>query len=115
MSVLDGEIIVRTIDVGGDDGCEVASIFLCIGAVHGIDETLGEGISFVRGVGWSIVEHGFVNGVGSLVGEDAGGKERNEFLNLVDSAEFHDVVIDKNILPVEFHLSSVGNCEDLGS
>ncbi len=77
MSVLDGEIIVGAIDVSGDDGGEVTSVFFSVGAVHGIDKTFGVGVSLVGGVGWAIVKHGFVDGIGCFIGEDAGGEHGN--------------------------------------
>lgn len=72
MPIFNTKIVMRSIDVGGDDTGEVTAIFFSVGTVHGINETFGVCVSFVGGVGWSIVEHGFVNGVGGFVGEDTG-------------------------------------------
>lgn len=72
MSILNTKVVMRSVDVGGDNTGEVTAIFFSVGTVHGINETFGVSVSFVRGVRWSIVEHGFVNGVGGFVGEDAG-------------------------------------------
>ena len=104
VAVLDGEVVVRAVDVGGDDGGEVAAILLGVGAVHGVDEALGVGISLVGGVGRSVVQHRLVDGVGRLVGEDAGGEEGHELLDLVDAAVLHDVVVDESVLAVELDL-----------
>ncbi len=73
MSILNGEIIMWAIDVGGDDGCEVTSIFFSVGSVHGIDETFGEGISLIGWVRGSIMEHGFIDGISCFIGENTGG------------------------------------------
>lgn len=72
MTILNGKVIVRAINVGGDDGSEVASVFFGIGPIHSINQTLGIRVSLVTWMWWTIVQHGFVNGVGSLVREDAG-------------------------------------------
>ena len=72
MSILNTKVIMRSIDVGGNNGSEVASILFGIGSVHGINQSFGVRVSLVTGVGWSIVEHGFVDWVFGLVGEDAG-------------------------------------------
>jgi len=74
MPILNREIIMRSKDIGRNDGCEITPVLFGISAVHGINETLGVCVSLVGGVGWSVVEHGFVNWVGCFVGEDAGGE-----------------------------------------
>ena len=104
VAVLDGEVVVRAVDVGGDDGGEVAPVLLGVGAVHSVDEALGVGISLVGGVGRSVVQHGLVDGIGRLVGEDAGGEEGHELLDLVDAAVLHDIVVDESVLAVELDL-----------
>ena len=104
VAVLDGEVVVRAVDVGGDDGGEVAPVLLSVGAVQGIDEALGVGVSLIGWVGRTIVEHGLIDGIARLVGEDAGGEEGYELLHLVDAAVLHDVVIDERILAVELNL-----------
>jgi hypothetical protein len=109
VAVLDGEVVVRAVDVGGDDGGEVAPVLLSVGAVQGIDEALGVGVSLVGGMGRSVVKHGLIDGISRLVGKNAGGKERYEFLHLVDTAVLHDVVIDESVLAVELNLRSIFN------
>lgn len=105
VAVLDGEVVVGTVNVGRDDGGEVAPVLLGVGAVHGVDEALGKGVALVGRVRGSVVEHRLVDGVGRLVGEDAGGEERNELLHLVNAAILHDIVINKGVLAVELDLS----------
>ena len=104
VAVLDGEVVVRAVDVGGDDGGEVAPVLLSVCAIQGIDEALGVGISLVGWVGGTIVEHGLIDGIARLVGEDAGGEEGYELLHLVDAAILHDVVVNERILAVELNL-----------
>lgn len=53
--------------------------------VHNIDHALGVRVTVVRVVGRTLVNHGLVNGVGSLVGEDAGRQARNDLLDLLHS------------------------------
>ena len=110
MSILNAKVIVRTIDIRGNDGCEVTPILLGVGSVHGIDESFCVRISLVGRVGWTIVEHGFVDWVGGLVREDACREHGNEFGNLVNAAIFHNVVIYEGIFSVEFdlHDNSIG-------
>lgn len=71
MTILNGEVIMWSINVCRDDGCEVASVLLSVGSVHGVNETLCVCISFIGGVRWSIMEHCFINGVCGLVWKDA--------------------------------------------
>jgi len=104
VSILDGKVIMWTIDVGWDDTGEVASIFLGIGTVHGVNETLSICVSLVRWVGWSIVKHSLINRVGCFVRENARGKERNKLFDLVDSAIFHDIIVDESVFTVELDL-----------
>lgn len=105
MSILDGEVVMWTVDVGWDDGCEVTSIFFCIGSVHGIDETFGICVAFVGWVRRSIMKHGFINGVGCFVGEDTGGKEGNQLFDFCDATKFHNVVVDESVFSIELNLS----------
>lgn len=74
MSVLNRKIIMWAVDIGWDDGCEVASIFFSVSTVHSINETFRICVSFVGGVGRTVVKHGFINGISGLIGKDAGGK-----------------------------------------
>jgi len=104
VTVLDREIIIGSINIGGNDGGEVASVFFGVGTVHGIDEALGKGITFVGGVRGSVMEHCFVDWIGGLVRENAGGEEGNKLLYVGDTAKFHDVIVDKDIFSVEFDL-----------
>ena len=53
---------------------------------NGVDEALGVGVPLVAWVGWSIMQRHLVNGVGRLVGEDAGGEHRNKFRDVVQAA-----------------------------
>lgn len=50
------------------------------------------------------MDHGLINGVGGLVGEDAGGEAGHQLLDTVLLAEHHDVVLHEDILPPELHL-----------
>lgn len=50
------------------------------------------------------MDHGLIDGVGGLVGEDARGQARHQLLHLVDPAAFHDVVVDQDVLAEKLHL-----------
>jgi hypothetical protein len=100
------------IHVGWDDGSEVASILFRVGTVHGINETFGIRVPFVGGMRWTIMKHGFVNGIGRLVGKDASGEHADKFFHLGNAAAFHDVVIDENVFTKKFDLVfGVMGCE----
>jgi hypothetical protein len=104
MPGLNVEIVMRPINIGRNDRGEVTAVFLGVGSAHGINEPLGVGISLVTGVRWSVMQHGLVDGIGGLIGEYAGAEETDEFLDLVDAAAFHDIVVDENVLAKELHL-----------
>ena len=94
MSILNTKIIMRSIDIGRNNGGKVTPILFGIRSVHCINQSFGVGISLVTWVGWSIVKHGFIDWVFGFVREDACGEHGNEFGNFVDAAVFHDVVVD---------------------
>lgn len=50
--------------------------------VHDIDHALGVGVTVVGVVGRTLVDHGLVNGVGGLVGENASGQAGDDLLDL---------------------------------
>jgi len=104
MSILNAKVVMRSIDIGRDDGCKVTSILFGIRSVHCINQPFGIGISLVTWVGWSIVEHGFVDWVCGFVREDACGEHGHEFGNVVEATVFHDVVVDESVFTVEFNL-----------
>ena len=47
MTILNAKIVVRSINIGGNDTGKVTSIFFSIGAIHGINQSFGVGISFI--------------------------------------------------------------------
>ena len=105
MPVLDGEIVVRTVDVRGDDAREVAPVLFGVGAVHRVDEALGVCVPLVGRVRRAVVKHGLVDGICRLVREDARREHGNELRHLVDAAVLHDVVVYQRVLAVKFDLS----------
>lgn len=52
----------------------------------------------------SVMQHGFINRIRCLVGEDTSRKERHQLFDLVDTATFHDIVVDEDIFSKEFNL-----------
>jgi hypothetical protein len=105
--ILNGKVVMWSIDIGWNDGCKVAPVLFSVGTVHGVDKTLCISISFIRRVGRAIVEHSFINWIGRFVRENTSGEHRNEFFHLGNAAKFHNVVIDQGILSVKFNLSPV--------
>jgi hypothetical protein len=82
MRILKRVVIVRTINISRDDRSEVASVLLVVCLVLDINHTLSVSITKVGLVRRAVMDHGFINGVGSLVRENAGGKTRNNLLDL---------------------------------
>mmetsp|Transcript_2079 Transcript_2079/g.2978 ORF Transcript_2079/g.2978 Transcript_2079/m.2978 type:complete len:360 (-) Transcript_2079:110-1189(-) len=104
VSVLYRKVVRRAVNVGGDDGGEIAVVLLRVGSIHGIDQTLGVGVSLVGGMGRAVVKHGFVDRVGRLVGKDASAQHAHQLFDLVNATTFHDIVVDQNVFTEEFHL-----------
>mmetsp|Transcript_3980 Transcript_3980/g.7942 ORF Transcript_3980/g.7942 Transcript_3980/m.7942 type:complete len:396 (+) Transcript_3980:66-1253(+) len=104
MSPINREIIMRTVNIGGNDRSKVATILFRISTVQSVNQTLRVGISLVGRMRGSIVKHAFINRISGLVGKDTSRKEGNQFFDLVDSTAFHNVVVDEDIFTKEFHL-----------
>jgi hypothetical protein len=75
-------VIMGAEDVGGDDRGEVASVLLVVSLVLNIDHTLSVSITKVGFVRRTVVDHGLINGIGGLVGENTCGKAGHELLDL---------------------------------
>ena len=104
VSGLEVVVVVGAEDVCGDEAGEVAAVLLVVATVEDVDHALGVGVALVAVVGRPVVDHGLVDGVGGLVGEDAGGEEGDELLDLVDAAALHHVVVNQDVLAVELDL-----------
>ena len=50
------------------------------------------------------MDHGLVDRVGGLVGEDARRQARHQLFHLVDPAALHHIVVDEDVLAEELHL-----------
>lgn len=141
---LDVEVVVRPVDVRGNNGGEVAAVLLLVTPRHDVNHALGVRVAwaskkrardterrkgaslvmeqlshgemimsivqqppctikftFVGGVRGSVMDHGFVDGVGGLVGEDAGGEAGDQLLHFEVLAGLHHVVVDQHVLAVE--------------
>lgn len=73
-------------------------------AVEDVDHTLRVGVPLVADVRGAVVDHGLIDGVGGLVGEDARRQARHQLLHLVDPAALHHVVVDQDVLAEKLHL-----------
>ena len=104
VSALNLVVIVGTVDVGGHDCGEVASVLLGIQTIHHLDHSLGVGVAFVGIVWRTQMNHGFIDGVGRLIGEDARRKTRNELLHLELTAQLHHIHVHDNVIVVKLHL-----------
>lgn len=72
--VLEVVVVVRTEDVGRDGRGEVAAELLVVSVVVDVYETLAVSVTEVGLVRRALVDVRLVDGVGDLVGEDAGGE-----------------------------------------
>ena len=82
VAALDVEGVVGAVDVGGDDGGELAAVLLVVEAVEDLDHPLGVGVALVAEVRRAVVDHLLGDGIAGLVGEDAGGEAGDELLDL---------------------------------
>ena len=73
MRVREMVVIVRPENIGRDDRGEVAPVLVVVGAVGNVHHPLRVRVSEVTLVWGPGMDHGFVDGVGCLVREDAGG------------------------------------------
>ena len=71
MAVLEVIVVVRPVDVCGDDAGKHAAVLLVVGMVRNVNHALGVGVAKVGVVRRAVVNHRLVDGVRSLVGEDA--------------------------------------------
>ncbi len=103
MRILEVEVIMRTVDVSGDDGGELAAILLCIRVVRDINHALGVSVGAVREVWRTVVHHGLVDGVRGLVREDTSRETGDELLHLVLVRALDNVVVHGEVIVVELN------------
>lgn len=108
MAILNGEIVVFSVNVGGDDGGKVAIVLFGVGSIHGVNQTFGIGVSLVGWMRRPVVQHGLIDWIRRFVWEDTGTQKADQFLDIVDAATFHDIVVDEDILAKEFHWRKQG-------
>ena len=104
VALLYRKVVVFSVDVCGDDGGKVASVFFRIGTIHGVDHAFCVSVSLVGVMGWSVVNHGLVDGIGRLVRENTRAQHADELLDLVDPRAFHDVVVHEHVEAIKFDL-----------
>lgn len=75
-----------------------------VAAVEDVDHALRVRVPLVARVRGAVVDHGLIDGVRGLVGEDARRQAGYQLHHLVDSAALHDVVVDDDVLAEELHL-----------
>lgn len=86
-----------TKNIGWND-CGVTTVALLkVCVVIDINHTLGVGVPEVGLVRWSIVNHGFVDGVASFIRENASGEARDDPSNVADMTGFQNVGVDRHI------------------
>lgn len=97
MSVVDVKIVMGTKNVGWND-CGVMTVALLkVCVVIDINHALGVRVPKVGLVRWPIVNHGFVDGVGSFIRENAGGEARDDPSSVADMTAFQNVGVDCHI------------------
>lgn len=101
---LDLEVVVRSVDVRGHDGGEVAAVLLGVQTIEHLDHTLRVRISLVRKMGRTVVHHGLVDGIRRLVRENASRQAGNEFLHLrVTEEQWHHLELTAQLHHVHVH------------
>ena len=104
VATFDLEIVERPVDVGGNDGCEVASILLRIKTIHHLNHALGIRVALIRIVWRTIMDHRLIDRIGSLIREDASRETRNQLLHLKFTAQFHHIHVHNDIIIVKLYL-----------
>ena len=98
MAILEVEVIVGSVDVAGDDAGELASVLALVRLVQDVDHPLGHGVAVVGVVRRAQVDHGLVDGVRGLVGEDAGAQARDHLLRPRHVGGVKHVVVDAHVV-----------------
>ena len=106
MAVADVEVVVGTEDVAGDDGGKFAAVLLSVSSVHHVQHALGVAVAEVAVVGRSVVDHGFVDGVGGLVRKNAGGQTRDDLFDAKFVTEPQDVLVHFHVLGEEVEVGT---------
>lgn len=105
MSILQVEVVVGSVDVAGNDAGELAPVLAGVGLVEDVDHPLGHGVAVVRVVWGPVVDHGLVNRVGRLVGEDTGAEAGDDLLGAGHVSGVEDVVVHAHVVPEEVEAS----------
>lgn len=87
-----------------ETNCGVGTRANLVAAVEDVDHALRVRVALVAGVRGAVVDHGLVDGVGGLVGEDARRQAGHQLDNLEGPAALHHVVVDEDVLAEELHL-----------
>ena len=105
-SLLDIEVVVWAEHVAGNDGGEHAAVLLVVCLVLHVYHSLGVGVSKVRGVGGSVVDHRLVYWICRLVREYAGAETRDNLGHSKLVAGSKNVVIHLHVVSVEITVSA---------
>jgi len=100
---LDVEVVVGAVNVGGDDGGEVAAVLLLVAPRHHVKHALGIGVPLIGRMRRPIMNHALINRVRRLIREHTRRQAGHQLLHLEVLARLHDIIVDQNILPVELH------------
>lgn len=112
MTVFQVVIVMRTKDVGWNDTGKLISVLISIAPkiqliveienkrlpIRDINHTLSVGITKVRIMWRTIVNHGFINRIRSLVGENASGQAGDYFADFEFVRIMDDIVINQKII-----------------
>jgi hypothetical protein len=98
------KIIIGAVNVGGDDGGEIAAVLFTIGTTRHIQHALRVGISLIGMMRCTQVKHSFINRVGNLVGEHASAQTRHQLLYLKLFAQLQNYIVHNHVFTVKFHL-----------
>ena len=109
VAVLQVEVIIRTIEVGGHDGNVVGAVLQVVALAHLEAGNLGNGVLLVgvlQGRGEQTV---LLHGLGRVLRVDAGGAQEEQLLDAMGIGLGDDVALDLHV-----HHDEVGTVEHVG-
>ena len=109
MAILQMEVVVGTIQVGGHNGNVVGAVLQVVALAHLQAGNLGNGILLVRVLQRAGEEAVLLHRLGSVLGIDACGTQEEEFLDTMGVGLGDDVALDLHV-----HHDEVGTVEHVG-
>ena len=96
--------IVRPIEIGRHHGQEVCAILFIVEMTLDGAHALSVGVAFVRGVGWTCMQRGSLDGVLSLVWVNASAEHANKLFDVMSVRGPNDIAIHCKVFLEKPHL-----------